>query len=229
MQFHHTAGAAMMLGLTPETLRSWRRRGIGPTYMRFPGGNVRSRGGKRIEFLGRSMRIGRGDEHWCATKPHGTILYPEEKLKAFVEARLVPRGRPFLPRPFPGRLPGGRNHTAAPGERAGAVLRRKCVEDLQLYNTVTAAWLLGVVPETLRSWRRRGIGPAYVRFPGGHARRGKAESGHICYPAEELRAFLKAWLVRYARLPRPLPERNPGPHRARDNLSKVASNERNPA
>jgi hypothetical protein len=203
-----TTLAARMLGLTPETLRSWRRRGIGPTYVRFPGGNVRSRGGARIEFLGGSMRIGRGDEHWCATKPHGTILYPEEKLEAFVEARLVPRGRPFLPRPFPGRLPGGRNHTAASvkgaGAAAGTVPRCKRVRDLQLYNTDVAAWLLGVLPETLRAWRRRGIGPAYVRFPGGHVRRGKAQNGHICYPAEELQAFAQGWLARYERLPRPL-------------------------
>jgi Helix-turn-helix domain len=35
-----------------------------------------------------------------------------------------------------------------------------------LLNDKQAAPLLGVAPATLRSWRCRGIGPAYTKFPG---------------------------------------------------------------
>ncbi len=205
-----TLTAAKMLGLTPGTLRSWRRRGIGPSYVMQPGGDVRSRGGTRIGLPGGLSYRFHGDLHWSDTKPNGTIYYPEDKLRAFVEANLVPRGSRLLPRPFPGRLPGGRNGTAAAGSVAamGAAPRPRRIEYLQLRNAATAAWLLCVSRETLRSWRRRGIGPAYVRFPGGHVRRGKA-LGHICYPASELQAFAKAWLARQDRLPRPPHARMP--------------------
>jgi len=97
---------------------------------------------------------------------------PEQELKAFVERLLVTGGR--LPRPFPGRLPKGSN--GAPS------LKRKSVPigDLHLYNAGTAACLLGVRPETLRSWRRRGFGPPYWE---------KKAHGHICCPFEGLAAF----------------------------------------
>ncbi len=83
--------AAIYLGVTPETLRSWRRRGIGPAYVRFPGGHVRR---------------GIGERYW-QQKAHGHISYPLDGLEAFVERLTVQAGR--LPRPFPGRLPGGKN------------------------------------------------------------------------------------------------------------------------
>src|SRR6185437_7921080 len=107
MRIYTTAAVANMLGVTPETLRSWRRRGIGPPYLMGLGGYIRSRGGYVLEFAdGGSMRIFQGETHWCATKPHGTVLYSEEKLTAFIDARLAPCRR--LPRPFRGRLPAGR-------------------------------------------------------------------------------------------------------------------------
>ncbi|MDE2580915.1 MAG: hypothetical protein KGL52_04725 [Rhodospirillales bacterium] len=71
--------------MTVSALASWRRRGIGPAYVRLPGGHTR-----------------RG--HWAA-KAAGTICYPIEGLEAFWRAREVQAGR--MPRPFPGRLPKG--------------------------------------------------------------------------------------------------------------------------
>ena len=79
--------AAAYLGVTAECLRSWRRRGVGPSYVRLPGGQVRHGA-------------------WAA-KVNGTICYPVDGLEAFWKAREVQAGR--LPRPFPGRLPGGKN------------------------------------------------------------------------------------------------------------------------
>ena len=78
--------AAAYLGVTAECLRSWRRRGVGPSYVRLPGGQVRHGA-------------------WAA-KVNGTICYPVDGLERFWKAREVQAGR--LPRPFPGRLPGGR-------------------------------------------------------------------------------------------------------------------------
>jgi hypothetical protein len=85
----------------------------------------------------------------------------------------------------------------------------------ELFNTKAAAMLLGVTPETLRSWRRRGIGPSYIRFAGGHVRRGKRYGerkvhGHIRYSAEGLVAYIVRSTVQTGRLPRPFPGRLPG-------------------
>ena len=88
-QLYPTDLAALYLGTSAETLRSWRRRGVGPAYVRFPGGHVR-----------------RGDCYW-EQKANGTICYSLDALEAFWKAREVQAGR--LPRPFPGRLPGGKN------------------------------------------------------------------------------------------------------------------------
>jgi len=238
MYLYPTANAAEALGVTPETLRSWRRRSMGPPYIKQPGGYIRSRSGLTIESPdGRlSVRIG-GKLHWCDSKPNGSIYYPEDKLLAFVDARTVPRGARFLPRPFPGRLPGGGNRKdiAAPSVGAaadgsggparrdapaatdgcggsGGRVRRTDVTGLRLFPTIVAALWLGVLPDTLRAWRRRGIGPAYVRLPGGRVRRGKPQ-GRIGYPAEELQAFAKVWLVSRggALEPRPYPMPRPVP------------------
>src|SRR5690348_17015433 len=89
-----TVRAAMKLGLTAETLRSWRRRGIGPPYIKYVGGY-------------RNRCAGR---YW-KEKAHGTVLYPEVELKAFVEQLTVDGGR--LPRPFAGRFLGGSDHPSA--------------------------------------------------------------------------------------------------------------------
>jgi hypothetical protein len=203
MQLYPTVAAAKLLGLTCGILRSWRRRGIGPSYVKQPGGWVCSRGGVRVDLPGGfSFRIGHGELHWSDPKTNGTVYYRADQLRAFVEARLVPRGERFLPRPFPGRLPGGSHRTAAvcPLPVACGARRPRSMGDRWLCNAATAACLLGVLTETMRTWRRRGIGPAYVRFPGGHVRRGMAY-GHISYPLEELRAFARAWLVEFGRLP----------------------------
>jgi hypothetical protein len=123
------------------------------------------------------------------------------ELKAFVDARSVPRGKRLLPRPFPGRLPGGRNHTAGQPDttlHTAPPPLPDVGDDLRLIPAVDAAPMLGLTPETLREWRRRGIGPAYVRLPGGRVRGGKP-CDRICYPKAELRAFADAWLVEAAR------------------------------
>ena len=83
----------------------------------------------------------------------------------------------------------------------------------QLFPTALAALYLGISAGTLRSWRRRGVGPAYCRFPGGHVRRGTWEqkrNGTIMYPLVGLEAFWKAREVQAGRLPRPFPGRMPG-------------------
>jgi hypothetical protein len=69
-----TKTAALCLGVSAETLRGWRQRHLGPTYVRLPG---------------------------------GTICYPLEDLKSFIAKVTVQEGK--LPRPHPGRMPGGRN------------------------------------------------------------------------------------------------------------------------
>ena len=88
------------------------------------------------------------------------------------------------------------------------------MRDTQLLPTSAAAMYLGVSPETLRSWRRRGIGPAFVRLPGGHLPyRGlywaEKSRGTICYPLDGLREFWERLEVQAGRLPRPIPGRLP--------------------
>jgi hypothetical protein len=90
--------AAKCLGVTPETLRGWRRRGIGPAYTCLPGGNVRR---------GRAAQYRDG-------KAYGTIMYPLDGLKSFIAKLTVREGR--LPLPRPGRPPGSR--TKSRGKRA---------------------------------------------------------------------------------------------------------------
>ncbi|HTW72567.1 MAG TPA: hypothetical protein VME47_22005 [Acetobacteraceae bacterium] len=176
MYLYPTAAAAKMLGLTPETLRSWRRRGMGPTYIKQRGGNIRSRGrGKGIKLpSGATMNVFAGERHWSDAKPNGTILYPEDALAAFVASRTVPSGR--VPRPFPGRLSGGRTRTAADRDATGRTdgggrdQRPSPFAEGPLLAPASAASFLGVATETLRGWRRRGIGAAHIRLPGGLVR-----------------------------------------------------------
>jgi hypothetical protein len=192
-----TITAAMALGLTPETLRSWRRRGIGPPYVKYVGA-----------YRNRYDRL-----YW-EDKAHGSVFYPEDKLRAFVEALTVEAGR--LPRPFPGRLPRSRSGGSGSADGASQPERKAVLQgDLQLLNVTTAAMILGVTPETLRSWRRRGIGPPYIRFPGGHSRRGtrygeRKAHGHIRYPMDGLVAFITGSTLQTGRLPQPVPGRLPG-------------------
>jgi hypothetical protein len=85
----------------------------------------------------------------------------------------------------------------------------------QLFPTACAAVYLGVSPSTLRSWRRRGIGPSYVRFPraylsDSHRYWPKKRHGSICYPVEALEKYVEMLTVREKRMPRPLAGRLPG-------------------
>lgn len=88
-QYVPTSTAARYLGVTPETLRSWRRRGIGPAFTRLPGGHLRD------------------GEHYWHEKQNGTIVYSWESLQSFAQRLAVQHAR--MPRPFPGRLPGRRS------------------------------------------------------------------------------------------------------------------------
>src|ERR1700722_11258053 len=146
-RLYPTTSAAMALGLTPDTLRSWRRRNIGPNYIKQSGGYIRSRGGRLVAFAGGSMLVGSGELHWCANKPNGSIFYREQDLIAFVQACMIPRGRRLRPRPFPGRLPRGIDSTVSAEVHHGTT-RLPGLDCLKLYNTETAASMLMVAPET---------------------------------------------------------------------------------
>ena len=90
-----TAQAALYLGVAPGTLDAWRRRGVGPAYLHFP--SVPLRNHRRWE-----------------SKKHGLIGYPVDGLDEFIRRCEVQAGR--LPRPHPGRLPGGKNRRGASGK-----------------------------------------------------------------------------------------------------------------
>jgi hypothetical protein len=77
--------AARFLGVSTDVLRSWRRRNVGPPYMRRCGGHTH-----------------RGNRYW-PQKTHGSIFYPRDGLIAFVDRLNIMEGD--LPRPFAGRLP----------------------------------------------------------------------------------------------------------------------------
>jgi hypothetical protein len=95
-----TTEAAFYLGLSRQVLDAWRRRGIGPTYVHFPSAFVRDR-----NYVTRD---------W-PNKRHGMIAYRIGDLISFIERYTVQAGR--LPRPFAGRLPGGKNRPR--GHRGG--------------------------------------------------------------------------------------------------------------
>ena len=206
-QVFYSADAAWALGVTPETLRGWRRRSVGPAYVKQRGGSVRSRSRGAVIRLpdGVTLAAFAGESHWCDSKPHGTVLYRGDALKAFIRRRMVPRGR--LPRPLPGRLPGGKNGRP-PSPDGGATPPVRVGTPMQgvqlLYSADLAAWLFGIRHDTLHSWRRRGIGPAHVRFPG----------GRIGYPLDELKAFAKLLVIQWGRMPygknRPAKAARPG-------------------
>jgi hypothetical protein len=92
-----TLTAAAYLGVTAEALRSWRRRGIGPAYVRIAGADYRDRNHEWREW---------------AAKKGGTILYPLDDLDAFITARTVQAGR--LPRQNRGRSLGGGKRAKGP-------------------------------------------------------------------------------------------------------------------
>jgi DNA-binding transcriptional MerR regulator len=53
----------------------------------------------------------------------------------------------------------------------------------KLLSTAEAARILGLVPQTLRIWRSRGGGPAYVRYGG--------PRGRVYYHPEDLNKWLE--------------------------------------
>jgi hypothetical protein len=134
--------------------------------------------------------------HW-AEKAHGTVKYSRNALEAYAAGRLVPRGR--LPRPLPGRLPGGKNGCRSDGQRLGGAppngaspARAFTGAATPLFPAILAAWLIGVTPTVLRAWRRRGIGPAYARLP----------SGRIRYPLDDVLRFRAELDAQRRRMPR---------------------------
>ena len=85
----NTAAAADYLGVSETTLNCWRRRGVGPAYFRLQIGQMQD------------------DKDDVEGSPRTKILYGREDLAAWLESYAVRAAR--LPRPVPGRLPGGKN------------------------------------------------------------------------------------------------------------------------
>ncbi len=56
-------------------------------------------------------------------------------------------------------------------------------------NETEAALVLGLSVHTLRSWRRRGRGPAFEKHAGAK-RRGRGQAGRVVYRAEAIQAYL---------------------------------------
>ena len=82
-----TAQAAAYLAVSTQVLAAWRRREVGPAYVRL----------RYVPLRGRGRWEG---------KKGGMIGYPVDGLEEFIERYKVQAGR--LPRPRPGRLPLGR-------------------------------------------------------------------------------------------------------------------------
>ncbi len=59
----------------------------------------------------------------------------------------------------------------------------------RILTTCQAAYLLGRSPVTLKAWRRRGIGPRFVRFGG------TGPTARVGYRMQDLVAFLDASAV----------------------------------
>lgn len=59
----------------------------------------------------------------------------------------------------------------------------RCEALAGLLDTEAAARLLGVRPRTLAEWRKRGVGPAFVRLGRKHSR--------VLYRTEDLEAFVR--------------------------------------
>lgn len=185
---HPTAMAALALGVSEKTMRSWRRRNVGPSYARYLGGCVHS------------------DRYW-PEKALGSVRYSYGALEAFAEWLMVPRGR--LPRPCSGRLPGGNRHPPH-GARPDAASPERGFAGTAtpLWPAILAAWLIGVTPTVLRAWRVRGIGPAYAWLP----------SGRIRYPLDDVLCFRAELDAQRRRMPRgkgkPTQVQRPGGTRA---------------
>ncbi len=88
-------------------------------------------------------------------------------------------------------------------------VRRKIEEAFRrCYSTVAAAFYVGVTPQLLAAWRKRGVGPGFARLPSGFGRnRAEKAGGVIVYPIEELADFVDRTTVAAGRLPRPTPGR----------------------
>jgi len=77
--------------------------------------------------------------------------------------------------------------------------------------TRESALYLAVAPGTLEKWRKRGIGPAYVRLPQAIGSNGiDKRSGVVAYRREDLDDFVMAHRIQAGRLPRPVRGRLPG-------------------
>jgi hypothetical protein len=85
---------------------------------------------------------------------------------------------------------------------------------VKCYTTAEAARYMALAPETLATWRLRGVGPAYIRIPNNALGRGPEKRptphGIILYPIYELDSWFKQWMVAAGRLPRPRPGPAPG-------------------
>lgn len=67
---------------------------------------------------------------------------------------------------------------------------------MEYVNACDAARILGVSPQLLQIWRKRGLGPAYIAYPGKKIRK------RYVYRMAELLNFIKHFEVLHYRLPR---------------------------
>jgi hypothetical protein len=81
---------------------------------------------------------------------------------------------------------------------------------LELLRSREAARLLGVGLRTLCEWRRRRIGPAYIKMPMAVGPNGGTNTGGVvCYSVTDLLDFAEARRVEAERMPRPFAGRMP--------------------
>lgn len=138
----------------------------------------------RAEFCGAcTCMVGRRHVTFIGEMPHQHSRAPEQRDGRSSEIPLWPTLGPSASESASSASAGGEvNKDSLRNERRGGrgePLRRDDDAGDRLVRASEIAGLLGVVPETIASYRRKGM--PYLRLPGGHYR----------YPLEKLRKWLR--------------------------------------